>query len=147
MVAAQFRSNSSGEGGYGLVIPYWLTRAAIRDLEQFGRPRRASLGVRLLDATELSPLTLETLKLDSTRGALILSVEPESAAERAGLRGSGTDASGRLGQLGDIIVELTAAPIYGQETLLQALSRVRTGQTVTLSIVRRGKLQRVRVAL
>lgn len=147
VVAAQFRSDSSGEGGYGLVIPYWLARDAIRDLEQFGRPRRASLGVRLLDAADLSPLILETLKLTSTRGALILSVEVQSVAERAGLRGSDTDASGRLGQLGDVIVELNAAPIYGQETLLQALSRVRMGQTVTLVILRRGKLQRLRVAL
>ncbi len=147
VVAAQFRSNSSGERAYGLAIPYWLAQTAIRDLEQFGRPRRASLGVRLLDAADLSPLTLETLKLDSARGALILSVEPESVAERAGLRGSDTDESGRLSQLGDVIVELNAVPIRGQESLLQALSRVRIGQTVTLTILRRGKLLPLRVTL
>ena len=139
VVAAQFQSNSSAERAYGLAIPYWLAVPAIRDLEQFGRPRRASLGVRLLDASDLSPLTLETLKLTLARGGLILSIEPESAAERTGLSGSSTDADGRLSQLGDVILELNAKPINGQQTLLQALSRVRTGQTVTLSILRRGE--------
>lgn len=146
VVAAQLQSRSSANA-LGLAIPYWSARAALRDLERYGRARRASLGVRLLDAEDLSPLVQGALRLGPSGGALVLGVDPESPAERAGLRGSDTDASGRLSRPGDVILSLDGAPILGQESLLRALSGVRSGQTVTLRVLRGGARLRLRVRL
>lgn len=112
--------------GASLTIPAATLRRVVESLLSHGRVRRGYLGigsqpVRLPDAL--------AAELGQETGLLLVSVEPGSPADQAGLL------------LGDTLVALGDQRIRYMDDLQTALSADRVGQTVTARIVRGGVVQ------
>jgi len=79
-------------------------------------------------------------------GALILTVSPNTTAEKAGLRATRRSDAGRI-VLGDLIVAVVGEPIRTTDDLLRVIDRHKVGDVVPLTILREGKKIDVRVNL
>ena len=91
-----------------------------------GRIERPTLGIEQVAAQRY---------FRDVEGSLITRVTRGSGAERAGLRGTYRDRSGRL-VVGDVIVAIDDTPIRTSDDLLLALERRREGEIVRVTILR-----------
>jgi S1-C subfamily serine protease len=108
----------------GFAIPAPTVRDIIPQLIEHGKAEHASLGVVPAPVTEeLS----RWLKLGVDDGVLVLRVSGQSPAARAGIR------------RGDVIVFLDGEPIKTVEDLYAALRKHKPGDTVSVTVVRRGE--------
>src|SRR5690606_37799679 len=118
--------------GYGFAVPINLARRVAEQLIQFGRVRRAFLGV-LLDNVEQADATV--YGLPAAAGAEIVHVEPGGPAERGGL------------QLGDVIVGIAGHQIRTVSDLQAVLAGLTPGTTAAVDVIRYGQPTRVLVEL
>jgi S1-C subfamily serine protease len=89
-----------------------------------GRIRRSYLGVA-------GQVPARGPKADAPAGIVVISVEPDSPAEVAGLRP------------GDVLVGFDGQPLLGVDELHRTLTDARIGKPATLVIVRRGERRQV----
>jgi protease Do-like 1, chloroplastic len=120
-------SPSGTYAGIGFAIPVDTVRWVIPDLISHGRVVRPSLGVQVAPDGLARQLGL--------RGALVVDVVDGSGAERAGIRPTRRDRTGRI-VLGDVIVAVDGQPIDSASDLLLALERRRVGETVRVTLER-----------
>ena len=80
------------------------------------------------------------------QGVLVLRVEPDSAAARAGLRATSLDQNGDV-ILGDVILSIEDNGIENVSDLLSLLDQYNIGQQVTLQIWRLGQELDIEVVL
>jgi S1-C subfamily serine protease len=117
-------STGGGSIGLGFAIPVDTVRDVAEQLIDDGRAVHASLGVNARSVT------------DGTRdGALVLNVEPESAAANAGI------------QEQDVVIAVEGEPVGSSEELVVAVDRFAPGDEVTVEIVRGGSSREVRAIL
>jgi S1-C subfamily serine protease len=93
------------------------------ELVRHGRVRRAFIGIAA-QQTAIPPLRRRAAGLAQDRAVMISTVEPDSAAERAGLRP------------GDIIVALDSVTIAGADDLVRALTGDKIGRSVAFDVLR-----------
>ena len=93
------------------------------ELVRHGRVRRAFIGIAA-QQTAIPPLRRRAAGLAQDRAVMISTVEPDSAAERAGLRS------------GDIIVALDGVTIAGADDLVRALTGDKIGRSVAFDVLR-----------
>ena len=93
------------------------------ELVRHGRVRRAFIGIAAQQSA-IPPLRRRAAGLIQERAVMIGTVEPDSAAARAGLRP------------GDIILRLDDDRIAGADDLVRALTSDKIGRSVTLDILR-----------
>ncbi|GBD27832.1 Periplasmic pH-dependent serine endoprotease DegQ [bacterium HR30] len=117
-------SRTGGSIGIGFAIPINLAKKVIDELRQHGRVIRGWLGVAIQDVT---PDMVESFGLDRPRGALVVEVEPESPADRAGIR------------RGDVIVEFNGSPIEESRQLSARIAELPVGRSASLVLLRDGK--------
>ena len=149
-INAQIRSASGNAEGVGFAIPINAARRSMTQLISTGRVAYAYIGVTTQDVT---PSLARRYELGAERGALIQSVVPRGPAERAGLRGATrrevfNGVPIELG--GDLIVAFAGQPIERAADLARIVTdRLAPGETVSLTVLRRGKGKRedVRVRL
>jgi S1-C subfamily serine protease len=79
-------------------------------------------------------------------GPLVVDVPQGSAAARAGIRPTRRDANGRV-RLGDVLVALDGKKITSSNELFLVLEGYKVGDTVTLTLLRGGKPEQVKVTL
>lgn len=133
-------SPSGASAGIGFSIPVNIVRWVVPELIEHGEIKRPSLGVTLIPRNYLRRSGLE---LD---GPLIRSVEPNSAADRAGLRGTSRNQNGEV-ILGDVILELNGKKVSSYEELILSLEKYEPGDTITLLIQREDEKQEVELTL
>jgi S1-C subfamily serine protease len=97
-----------------------------------GKVRRAWLGVAGQNVT-LHRRAVREHDLLQDEGVLVISAEPNSPAQRAGLRE------------GDVLVELADRPIAGVDDLHRLLPPERIGQAVELTVLRDGRVARLQI--
>jgi serine protease Do len=136
VVDANLESSLTATGKIGLAIPAPLVQQSISDLEKFGVSQRGKLGAQLKDVSELEPFVLREVGLNSNRGALVVDIDPSSAAARAGLRASTLDRDGRITALGDVILKVGNRDVQGRYDVIQQVAKRRPGDTVVLSVWR-----------
>jgi S1-C subfamily serine protease len=110
----------------------------VPQLIRSGKVTRPTLGVQLASDQIMQQL--------DQKGALIMNVVPDSPAAKAGLKSTRKESSGHI-MLGDIIVGIDDTKIESANDVFAALERHKTGDTVTLHIVRDGKPTDVSVTL
>jgi S1-C subfamily serine protease len=123
-------STSGSYAGIGFAIPVDTVNWVVADLIEFGQVQRPSLGLELASDSISRRFGLE--------GPLILDVERGSPADRAGLRPTTRDRSGRI-RLGDVVIALNGERIRRTGDLGLILESLEEGQKVTLSIIRDGR--------
>ena len=118
--------------GIAVAVPVSTLERVVDTLLQHGQVRRGYLGVGAQIARLPEDIAEE---LDQETGLLIVSVEPGSPADKAGL------------VLGDTLVKLDGAPVGQLDDLLGALVGDAVGTTIDARIVRGGSLQQVAVSI
>ncbi|MEX2446510.1 MAG: trypsin-like peptidase domain-containing protein [Dehalococcoidia bacterium] len=121
--------------GLGFAIP---SNTALRYLpamiagETIAHPQ---LGVTVLP---LDDVIAEELGLQVTRGVYVTSVQPGSAAERAGIVGAQPGTPGGPGGGGDTIVAIDGEPVEDFIDLARAIDTVDVGDDIELTVARGG---------
>jgi len=118
--------------GIGFAIPINTAKEVLDELIRTGGVSRPYIGVYLQDITkELASY----LDLNSTEGALIRYVVPDSPAEKAGLR------------QGDVILKINNKPIKSSSDVSDIVSNTEIGQKLELLIYRNGRTKSVTVTV
>jgi S1-C subfamily serine protease len=131
-------SPTGAYAGIGFAIPVDTVNRVVPQLIQRGRVGRPGLGVSLAD-----PRVARRLNVGS--GVLVMDVTPDGAAARAGLQPTRIEGGQVL--IGDVIAALDDEPITSADDLLEALASRQVGDTVKLTILRRGQRQTVTLVL
>jgi 2-alkenal reductase len=142
-INAQIRSGTGNNTGVGFAVPINSARRSMEQLIATG-----SVGVTTED---LTPALAKHFGYPVDHGAVIASVQPDSPAAAAGLRGGNRDES-YLGvdfkAGGDLIVALAGHPVMSSEDVVRIVTdAVDPGQRVTLTVLRDGKRLQVPVHL
>ncbi len=117
-------SPSGAYAGIGFAIPVDIVRRYVPELIQYGRLLQPTLGITMAGGDEFN-----------VEGVLVVSVEPQSSAEEAGLRPTMLDRYGRF-IWGDIITAVNKHKVRTPDDLLTALEEYKIGEYVTLSVIR-----------
>jgi S1-C subfamily serine protease len=138
---AIFTGSSAEQGnvGIGFAIPINTVKKVASELIKNGEVERGFLGVSVAPITSrLSNI----FRLPVAHGLLVQSVEPGSAASKAGLR-AGKQRVVLAGKSyvmgGDVLTAVEGKAVNSYEALSQAISSQKPGDEVTLSIYRNGK--------
>jgi serine protease Do len=110
--------------GIGFAIPINMAKALLPRLARDGVARRSYLGV---DAQPIDPALAEAMRLPSTRGALLASVEKGSPAEASGL------------EPGDVVVGWNSFPVVTSEDFKIDAQLSIPGARVKIGFLREGK--------
>jgi Do/DeqQ family serine protease len=123
--------NAAGQG-LGFAIPINTVKRLVPSLNEHGFVRRSFLGI------VIQPLTAELAQsfgIESTEGALVNEVVPDTPAARVGLR------------IGDVVVSLDGQAIRDAGTLPLVASTVGVAREVEIAVLREGRRQSLRVRL
>ncbi len=115
---------TGGYMGIGFAIPSNLLKAVLADLEHDGSFKRGFLGVTLQPVDDN---LAQAFGLDKAEGALIAEVAKDSPAEKGGIK------------QGDIIIKYNQQPVTNIGALRNAVSMMKPGSKIVLSILRNGK--------
>jgi serine protease Do len=148
-VTAQIDSPVRASVGIGFVIPSSIVAKVVPELIKSGHFEHSYLGI---SGGSLIPDLATAMNLKSTqRGALINKVTSGGPAEKAGLRGSEkqTTINGENVNVGgDVIIAIDGQTVKTFDDIVAYLVRsTDVGQTVTLTILRDGQQQDVKVTL
>ncbi|REJ16399.1 MAG: serine protease [Bacillaceae bacterium] len=124
--------------GIGLSIPINIAIPIINDLEKFGEVKRPYMGIGLQSLEDIpSYYWEEALNLPKgvKNGVIVMSVEPMSPAQRAGLREK------------DVIIELAGKKVENVLQLRKQLYSQKVGSTVEVKFYRNGELKTVKLKL
>jgi len=130
-------SPSGTNSGIGFAVPVGVINRVVPELIRHGRLIQPGLAVTLASQSIAERL--------GVKGVLIINVEPGSAAERAGLRGTAR-IWGEI-QLGDIIVAVNGDQVKDYDQLQRELERYKVGEKVTLIVIRDGQPLEIPVEL
>ncbi|GJM12128.1 MAG: serine endoprotease DegQ [Pseudohongiella sp.] len=117
-------SGSGGSNGIGFAVPTDMMASVMAHLKRDGEVRRGLLGVTIADATAD---VVAALEVDVDHGAVVTSVMPDSAAEKAGV------------QLSDVIVEIDGKKVDGSRQLRNMVGLMLQDQEVELVLYRNGE--------
>jgi S1-C subfamily serine protease len=136
-INSQIETGGSGGGsvGIGFSIPINTAKAQIATLEKGGTVRGAYLGLtsRTIDGS------LAALNLPVKAGALVESVQPGTAAEKAGIHGgkvSTTTEEGQVAVGGDIIVSIDGKAVNSSQELAEDIEAKKPGDTISIGVWR-----------
>jgi serine protease Do len=125
-----------GEGGFmgiGFAIPSNMVQHVMNDIIKTGKVSRGYLGVSITDVNE--QMARQFGAPADTRGALVQDVTKGEPGDKAGLKP------------GDIIVAFNGKPVDSAGALTLQTTSSNPGSTVTVTVLRDGKKQDVRVTL
>eukprot|EP00894_Picocystis_sp_ML_P000409 jgi/Pico_ML_1/50926/g2042.t1 len=122
-------SPSGAWAGVGFAIPSDTVARVVAQIIRHGHVARAALGVVAASDAQTRALRL--------RGVLALAVAPGSGAERAGVRDTRRDSTGRI-VLGDTIVAVDGEEVHTVEDLVAKVEGHDVGEFISLTVVRGG---------
>lgn len=123
---------NGGNVGIGFAIPSNMMKNLTEQILEYGEVKRGMLGVQ---GGEITAELAEALGYESSRGAFVNQVLPDSAAEKAGI------------QAGDIIVSINGKRIDTFSELRAKVATLGAGKTITLGLIRDGEEEEVEVTL
>jgi len=133
-------SPSGASAGIGFAVPVDTVMRVVPQLIADGRYTRPTLGVESDDE-----INDRLKRVSGIEGVFVLRVDPGSVADRAGLSAAQRTRRGVVP--GDIITALNSRPVSRVGDLLARLDDFRVGQTVELTLLRRGEERTVALEL
>jgi len=123
--------NPHGQG-IAYSVPIDMVTPIIDALKENGKVSRGWIGISL---QELDADLAQRLKVDVEGGALVAQVYPGTPAHQAGL------------EAGDIITNVAGEEVGSSEALVRSIGLRKPGETVKITIIRKGQAQRLSVVL
>ncbi len=123
---------NGGNVGIGFAIPANMMKSLVDQIAEFGEVRRGLLGIL---GNDVDAGLAEAMNAEVNLGAFVSEVQPESAADKAGL------------QAGDIITAVNGRELNSFQELRARIASMGAGAEVTLTIMRKGETQDVNVTL
>ena len=117
-------STTGSYTGYSFTVPANIVNKVTHDLMEFGLVRRAYLGVTISD---IDQDMAKDLDLDRIKGVYVKDVQPNGAAQKAGMKG------------GDVIVKVGAMNVDNVPELQGQISKFSPGDKVSITMMRSGK--------
>ncbi len=130
-----------GSVGIGFAIPINRAKTLVPQLSSGATVQRAWLGI---SGVALDAATAQQVGATVSQGVLVAAVTAGSPAEKAGLQGSDPTTSTTAG---DIITAVDSVKVSQVQDISDYLANKHAGDSVTLTIVRAGKSQQVKVTL
>jgi serine protease Do len=121
----------AGSVGIGFAVPINVVRDLLPQLHD-GKVTRGRIGVQI---TAVPKEALSALGLDSPRGVLVATVEPDGPAARAGL------------EPGDVIVEYEGRPVRTSDELVRTVINTKPGSAVTMTVLRDKRPRTIRLTV
>jgi serine protease Do len=115
---------SGGSAGVGFAIPSNMINSELPILSKGGKIARGLLGVGIQD---LDKDLAKQFSLEDSNGALVTSVMPDSAADKAGVK------------VGDVIIRLNGKTVDSSRDLRNKVAGTAPGAKVKLDLMRSGK--------
>jgi 2-alkenal reductase len=148
-VTSALESSSGSNSGIGFAIPAEIVSKVVPSLISSGTYSHPYLG---MSGTDMTPDIAQAMNLPTdTRGALVEQVSTGGPADKAGLQGSNTTVTinGTQGLVGgDVITAIDGQTINSMSDVIAYLSiHTQVGQTVSMTILRKGQTQAVQVTL
>jgi serine protease Do len=131
-INSQILTPTGGSIGIGFAIPADMAQNVMQQLIKSGTVRRARLGVSAQGVT--SDLA-QSLGLKDVHGALVNSVEPNTAAAKAGI------------ERGDVILAVNGEPVADSNALRNRVANSQPGSTAQVTINRNGREETKSVVL
>jgi serine protease Do/serine protease DegQ len=116
-------TRSGGNIGIGFAVPTEIAGSIMKQILDYGEVRRGLLGVTI---ATINPETAKALGAEVDHGALVADVQPDSAADKAGL------------EVDDIIVEVNDERINNNRDLANAIGLKGPGDKVAIKYLRDG---------
>jgi len=130
-------SPSGASAGIGFAVPVDIVNRVVPEIIKYGKIMRPGLGVTVANERIARRLGIQ--------GVLLVNIQPGSAAEDAGLRG--TRRAGDEIILGDIIRSVNGRTVSSYDDLRNECEKYRVGDAVSLTIIRDGREMTVSVTL
>jgi serine protease Do len=128
--------SESGVEGLGFAIPSNDLIPIVNKLIKSGKIERPYLGVGLADLDQAPQVYYQNLPNNVTKGVLVMNIDPNSAAARAGF------------QAKDVIVSMNGTAIANSSELRKYLyTKVSTGDVIKFEVYRDGKLLTLKAKL
>lgn len=116
---------NNGSIGLGFAIPINKVKRIVEELKEKGSiDRNFEIGLRI---QSIDDGVATYYHLQSTKGVIVTKVYPNTPAEKGGI------------EVGDIILEVEGYRINDENTMFSVFHEFRTGQTITLKIIRDDK--------
>ncbi|TAK43104.1 MAG: Do family serine endopeptidase [Betaproteobacteria bacterium] len=113
---------AGGSVGIGFAVPANMARAVMQQIVRFGEVRRGRLGIQMQDVA-------------GRNGAAIAQIQPDSPAEKAGLRA------------GDIVTAVNGRPVRGAAELRAQLGIIPVGENVEMRVQRGAEQRSIRARI
>ena len=126
-------SPSGASAGIGFSVPVDTVNRVVPQIISRGKYIRPALGITV--DGKLNNRLIERLKVS---GVVILTISPGSAADSAGLKGATMTPEGNI-VANDIIVAVEQKPVDSVEKLLARIDGYKVGDTIQLTVLRKGE--------
>lgn len=140
-------SSSGSSAGVGFAIPASTAVRVVSDLIQYGKVNRGIIQVQIV---QLNRAIVQYANLDIAQGVLVSSVTRGGNADKAGIRGGTQPARYGMNTIylgGDIITQIDNIKISSLADYFSALEDKRPGDTVTVTVHRARRDEKLRVIL
>jgi len=118
--------------GIGFAIPVDNVKSLLPQLEKDGKIKRGYMGVALQDISDEEAASID---LKTSKGALVVHVEPGSPADKGGVKPR------------DLIIEFNGRAIKNSTELSKEVLKVSLGDAVKVKLNRRGKMMDLTVKI
>lgn len=118
-------SQSGNYQGYGFAVPSNLASKVAQDIIEYGEVRRALLGVSI---ASVDAIRADELEMDVIQGVEIMTVAPNGAADKSGLRRH------------DVILSVNGSEVNESNELQEKIAVLRPGEIVNLRVWRDGEV-------
>jgi len=130
-------SNTGFYAGYGFAIPVTLAKQVMDDIIQYGKVRRAVLGINIQD---VDPNDAQVAGLKDIHGVKVSGFDPQENPDASPAKRGGVE-------VGDVIVAVNGTSVDRVSTLQRVIRNFKPGQTVSLDVMRFGDKKTLNIKL